>query len=311
MDPTGVNKNNDISKCSKTGLQSREDFPPINTQISKKEQASIKEISLIKLENAKNAATAKSYPRPDHPRQDQRTKAFQTLSDKTEVRSHLSCTKGCKHVYKLPDGTYSQCTFPNCTFAHSMEQLKTPRCLFPTCRKSQCSFKHSSETKEEWLKRTRIILPDLPPTASPAKTTVTAKHAAPTPPSPAKTTVTAKHATPAPTPTPSPTAISTPSSTGTFNFNNYLETSDSRSRSRRRSSKRSSRRYRNFSSDSNSDSDSPPRRSRRHSSSSKLEDEKDTVNTRVIRVPTEALAEIALQAAFDRNQYNVKVIIEK
>lgn len=106
--------------------------------------------------------------------------AFANMSNKDEVAKKLRCTKACNFSLKNSvTGEYGTCYRSTCTFAHSLEELNDPMCEFDEmCRYKQgrynkdgtfdvtlkCTFRHSSETREEWLERTGKKLPDLPET---------------------------------------------------------------------------------------------------------------------------------------------------
>jgi len=108
--------------------------------------------------------------------------AFTNMSDKESVAKKLKCTKACNFVLKNPiTGKYGTCYRSICTFAHSLEELNDPMCEFNRmCRYKhgrynkngefdvtlKCTFRHISETREEWLERTEKTLPDLPKTLS-------------------------------------------------------------------------------------------------------------------------------------------------
>ena len=57
------------------------------------------------------------------------------------------------------------CTHPKCTFAHTQDQYRFSSCHFgDSCfnAKTTCRYKHPTETREEYMKRTGKTLPDLP-----------------------------------------------------------------------------------------------------------------------------------------------------
>lgn len=110
-----------------------------------------------------------------------KTEQALSRSYKDEVAKKLNCTKVCTWALKNPaTGEYGTCYRQfegTCTFAHSLEELNDPMCTFDKmCKYKQgrynkegtfdvtlkCKFRHSSETREEWLKRTGKKLPDLP-----------------------------------------------------------------------------------------------------------------------------------------------------
>lgn len=106
-----------------------------------------------------------------------RNQAFTKITDKNS----LYCTKACNFSVKNTDtGKYGKCIRYKCTFAHSLEELQDPKCVFDSNCKYQwgyydnmdgllydneddrCPFIHSNETRDEWIKRTGKKLPDLP-----------------------------------------------------------------------------------------------------------------------------------------------------
>jgi len=108
--------------------------------------------------------------------------SFENMSNKEEVAKKLRYTKACNFALKNPvTGEYGTCYRSTCTFAHSLDELNDPMCEFDEmCRYKQgryskngefdatlkCTFRHTSETHEEWLERTEKTLPDLPNTLS-------------------------------------------------------------------------------------------------------------------------------------------------
>ena len=83
--------------------------------------------------------------------------------------SELYATKMCKSVMKG-----DKCSFgPNCSFAHSIKQLRRKECLYPNCYNvkplgngvfinagnKMCEFWHKDETQASYAKRLRI--PDI------------------------------------------------------------------------------------------------------------------------------------------------------
>ena len=107
-----------------------------------------------------------------------RTSCFYAFADKNTLSACLTRTKPCRLVVKKPDGNFGICNRDKCSFAHSQEELEIPLCMFDeNCRtvygkydkntndfipNTFCTFKHSFETKTQWLKRTNTVLPELP-----------------------------------------------------------------------------------------------------------------------------------------------------
>jgi hypothetical protein len=78
-----------------------------------------------------------------------RTRAFDFLKDKDIIAKRLEKTKLCKNII-----TNGMCNRKFCSYAHSLKDLKEPKCVFDkNCRKPQCQFKHSIESKEDYYKR--------------------------------------------------------------------------------------------------------------------------------------------------------------
>ena len=273
---------------------------------------------------------------------DPRSRAFAKMEDKETVAKTLTCTRACNNVKRdSPDKEFGVCYRENCSFAHCLGELNDPMCGFDsTCRfrwgkpqhdgtvnaKAKCMFRHSDETREDWIKRTGRTLPDLPetdektrkPTARKNtetkiqdKTPVNPVKRAPAPCTPLKTaknmftfTVPAetRPGTPIPgvvhktlvsqwnvKPVQKPIIVSPPVPVARKKLD-FSGDSDDSQRSRR-----SHYRHRSYRRNSRSRS---PRSSDRKSSP-----------LQVITVPTKELAEIAIKAAFDRGVYNLQVVI--
>jgi hypothetical protein len=75
-------------------------------------------------------------------------------------------TKACNNVINKINGSYGVCTNPNCTYAHSFNELKVTPCMYALrCTKRStpfCSFIHPNETVEQYYNRTKKVKPDLP-----------------------------------------------------------------------------------------------------------------------------------------------------
>ena len=87
----------------------------------------------------------------------------------------LKCTKPCRNVVRDSDNNFTKCTKEYCTYAHTLQQLQLPRCLFDhndqfRCNRrpgfnpelAVCKFKHIDETNESYHSRMGTVLPDLP-----------------------------------------------------------------------------------------------------------------------------------------------------
>lgn len=225
------------------------------------------------------------------------------MSDKEKVAKSLTCTKVCRNVVRNKEtGEFGVCRRKVCTFAHSDEELQPPHCSFDhTCRfkygrndhktriripGSQCKFRHSNETIEEYYKRSGTKHPDLPPTSE--KT----REIPDNDPKPSNTTM--GYISPLPDQVTYPDPVPYTPKSYHWDYKTpteclpYSDDDSSSCRSdlsgtydHRRSGERSPRRHINK-------SPSP----------------------QIIRVPTKELAEIAIKASFDRGQYNVRIIVE-
>ena len=87
--------------------------------------------------------------------------------------TRFNYTKPCKNIEKV-DGSDERgvCTRDVCTYAHSLEEYKVPKCLFgDKCyRKDQtgdrsCTYMHPKENLDEYFARTGKSRPDLPETS--------------------------------------------------------------------------------------------------------------------------------------------------
>lgn len=99
-----------------------------------------------------------------------RTQAFEKFSNKIHISKALSFTKPCSNVIKKKaNGEFGVCYRAECSYAHSKDELKPPKCNFDiTCKfrdgkktlqgvipNTECNFLHSDETPEEWMERTK------------------------------------------------------------------------------------------------------------------------------------------------------------
>jgi hypothetical protein len=98
--------------------------------------------------------------------------------NKEFIKNTLVRTRACNNVCRESiDSEYGVCYRMKCDFAHSMLELNDPTCSFDNrCRffygkprsdgsidhVAMCKFRHSNENREEWIKRTGRVLPDLP-----------------------------------------------------------------------------------------------------------------------------------------------------
>lgn len=295
-------------------------------------------------ETRQNHSRAKNYTNDDDPR----SLAFSNMDDKETISKALTCTRVCNNVKRgSPAEEFGVCYRENCSFAHCLNELNDPMCGFDsTCRfrwgkqqrdgsmntDAKCMFRHSDETRDDWIKRTGRTPPDLPETddktrnhASRQKGDVKTcvEKVTQTPVAPKKM---AKYITVPDVPlkarvsqwgvkslhTPGTPLKALVSKWGAKPVNNQvitppgpvahkkLEYSDDSDDSRLPRSRHSShRRIRRINDRSRSPrryelSRSPPR----------------DVPPHVITVPTKELAEIAIKSAFDRGVYNIRVVVE-
>jgi hypothetical protein len=245
---------------------------------------------------------------------------------------------------------YGVCTRFHCSFAHSLEELQAPMCGFDgNCRfmhgkvdyrtqkkipNTHCRFRHTCETIGEWLKRSQVTQPSLP------ETNEFSRKPQSTPPKPIVAT-TVKTTQPVvyksvPPPVPVPVQVQAPKRSSSKWDKKPVETKEetkeeAQTQIKENKPKKSRRKQKKYessseessdsesdessdSSESESESESRKRRSkdrrRRHKHPTQRKKSSEN-NQQVIRVPTSELAAIAIKAAFDRGQYNVRVIVEE
>ena len=93
--------------------------------------------------------------------------------------ANYMCTKACTRALLQENGKYGVCTRTSCTFAHSLNELRTTICRFDASCKTingtyrsdwtidtskVCRYQHSNETKTAWSHRTGQPIPALPQT---------------------------------------------------------------------------------------------------------------------------------------------------
>jgi hypothetical protein len=108
-----------------------------------------------------NASNTRPPPRPDYD------------------PANYTCTKACTRALLQENGKYGVCTRVSCTFAHSLDELRTTICRFDASCKTingtyrsdwttdtskVCRYQHSNETKTAWSRRTGQPIPALPQT---------------------------------------------------------------------------------------------------------------------------------------------------
>lgn len=317
-----------------------DEFPdPSSTPLSKQQTRKIKDSNLI--DTYQNSNTYQQVN--DASINIGRTKAFNLISDKERIALTLVCTKPCRNVTTLNEkGEFGVCTREHCTFAHSEQEFALPPCSFDqTCRfkygrinhktnttfpGSQCKFRHSDETVEQFYRRSGNKRPYLPVTSVNSRKPRHNNVQTSTVQTSTVQTSTVQTSTLPPKNSHEEKPVS-------LNLKSTLQNRPTKSRwdekpVLRTSTKSSideetkladykySRKYdsdisSDDSSSSDSESDSHRRRRFRDSTKRKSSFENNTVKPQVIRVPNNELASIAIKAAFDRGQYNIRVIIEE
>jgi hypothetical protein len=296
------------------------EFPPLGTKETKHQKIFLKNESYFKNETVTNQYI------------DPRTASFAVMADKARIASSLTRTKACRLVtepFVSPkegeEPKFGVCTRPHCSFAHSVEELQAPICGFDgNCRfingkidnktrkkipGSQCRFWHTHETIGEWLKRSGVERDPLPETNDLSRQPRTM--------SIDTTFENIKH--------------STPPVQQTQAQNTLIEhTSKPEIRKPRKSrwdekpeeklvekpvENKNGRKEKHYSSsddESSSDENQSDSSSESDYDSECEKKKRGSKNTSyVIRVPTKELAEMAIKAAFDRGQYNLRIVVEE
>ena len=313
--PTGIVRRIKEQPKEETSI---EEFPELGTKLTKEQELDIK----YSQHDMMSAKERESKEKPSYP-VDSRSQSFALMADKKSVATSLVRTKACRLVVLNPnENKFGVCTRAHCTFAHSEEERQAPMCGFDgNCRfingkrdrktgkiipNSKCKFRHSNETVLEWLNRSGVVRPKLPPTSEHSRKPLNAE----------KVEVNAKNITA------SHHNVIKPKVTTNYTDEVNTATLQDIGRSVERYDKSKHSHY-SFSDDSSSsddsfssDSDDNYHRRRRTSSrKSKFSDKPPPATqtssvTQVIRVPTKELAAIAIKAAFDRGQYNIQVLVE-
>lgn len=89
--------------------------------------------------------------------------------EKKKDNDNFKFTKPCMRVIFSHWGEYSCCDVYGCSYAHSLSELRIPKCLYGhRCYKKDlnCMFIHPHETKEDFYNRTGWNIPDLPQTST-------------------------------------------------------------------------------------------------------------------------------------------------
>jgi hypothetical protein len=82
-----------------------------------------------------------------------------------EKAEKLAFTKACYYVEKDSiSGDYGMCSKKGCTFAHTMQELRIPKCRFgENCKHGKsCYYMHSAETIQQYFRRIGKPVPNLP-----------------------------------------------------------------------------------------------------------------------------------------------------
>jgi hypothetical protein len=135
------------SKTITKNIMSLDEFPVLGTKISKDQERNIR---------LSNVSTVETIGKEEH-------EQFYKKHESTSNDSFLF-TKPCKNVTdNTKEEEFGVCTRAVCTFAHSLEEFRIPKCRFlSNCRSSTCKFLHPDETTDEWTLRTGEKLPHLP-----------------------------------------------------------------------------------------------------------------------------------------------------
>jgi hypothetical protein len=234
----------------------------------------------------------------------ERTSSFSKLADKKLTADTLLCTKACRAVTVPYENTkeYGVCHREVCFFAHSQEELKIAECSFgENCihmwgkygvPNSACKFKHFSETVDEYRERSGVENINLPKTSEFTRLIGL------------KNPLTLKDCTPPPQPFKSiPRAPTKWDNRVVLEEKKKTEIVPSESDSESDSESESE-------SDSDSDSELKVKKLVRRKLFKEESTTPITQQRFVIRVPNNELATFALQAALDRGQYNIEVVID-
>lgn len=268
-----------------------EDFPTPGSVILTKEQ----EKEIVASNKMSCATKIKLEPTVTDPR----TIAFNYMSDKDKLAKALSCTKACRNIQRDPEtGKFGVCYRTYCTFAHSMDELQPARCSFDSaCRfkygriidwntrtiapGSKCKFRHSDEAIDQYYARSGMTRPDLPLTNEETRKIPEQPKEQP-------------------------------------NEEVKVPVKEQPKEELKEKPKQQQVSKRSYDSDMSSDSESSEseteeerrRRLKKERKARKSKKSSSKNDIQVIRVPTKELAEIALNASFDRGQFNVQVLIE-
>lgn len=207
-----------------------------------------------------------------------------------QIASKLFRTRLCRNVYKKDDGSWSFCSRDKCDFYHSLDEFIPSPCRFDlNCRHkyglkdSTCKHKHTDETINQWLTRSKQTLPDIPNT-----NTLTRKYN--------KKTVTYSKNISSPIRVPVPVRVPIRQTTNTQYNPISTPTNPSTPTSTPISTPVSTPISTPISAPISTPISTPTN---------------NNTQPRIVKVPNQKLAEIALQTLFEQNIFNVKVIVEQ
>lgn len=329
-----VNQDNQVNSKN-------EDYPILGSEDQslkksklKKNKKTTNDVTKFFLSTSYNEVRMNKRPTMVNNSSDDRSNAFSTLENKEKIAKSLFCTRPCNNVKREnQDSPYGCCYRETCSFAHSMSEINDPMCSFDiTCRfrwgkpqrdgpiddKTKCQFRHSDETRQEWVKRTGRTLPDLPETSENTRKPTASK---PTASKPTAHKNIKKDNPEVTVPTLvdsslSETRIPFVPENQMFHWGKTVEKLEpivdlvpteseclsDLSESSELSESNDSKRYKRRRSRSRS-----PHKNSHSRSSDKVTKQ---LFMHVIRVPTSELAEVAIKAAFDRGVYNLQVIVD-
>jgi transposase len=271
-------------------------FPKLSsTKLSKKESKELKNKSIKFVVATSYNQTRNTNQQTIH-QPNARTGAFNVLQNKQQMATKLQFTQPCKYLKQDDQGVWTACFREVCTFAHSLDEYKCPPCQFDkNCRfrygrynnqgvldkQAACRFKHGNETVEQWCNRIQKPLPHLPQTneetRKPKKEESLDKEPLDCPQE--------ERRIPMHKPIVHPLVRKNKVRSASFELEHPRKEKTNR-----------------YTSDSESESDYKSRKRRERKNNKQPE--------RIVRVPTEALAKMALTSLFEQGVFNVKVVIE-
>lgn len=84
-----------------------------------------------------------------------------------DLKQMLKYTRACTNALPDSKGNWGCCTRPYCDFAHSLQELRFPPCLYgEQCnRQRTCPRMHPDETHDSFIARVKPQIPNLPQTS--------------------------------------------------------------------------------------------------------------------------------------------------